>query len=145
MSRSWSFVCSNIPWSFFTLTRAECILSLEAELLTPDRLDCILSLKAEFLIENAPRIVWLSEGTCLISLSYFNEHHRFEDFPVHEAAHVFHNCKRATVGRPQKPRHEWLLEIDVHKRETFAYACEAFSRVVDLSLRSAERPVLVEE
>ena len=27
-------------------------------------------------------------------------------------------------------RHEWLLDIDFRKRELFAYACEAYSRIL---------------
>jgi hypothetical protein len=89
------------------------------------------SVGAELLAEDAPRIVGLSaETTCFVSLDYFTETNRFADFVVHEAAHVFHNCKRRTVGLPETRRREWLLEIAFQKRETFAYACEAFSRVV---------------
>jgi hypothetical protein len=51
---------------------------------------------------------------------------------VHEAAHVFHNCKRRTLGLPATRRRECLLEIAFSKRETFAYACEAFSRILEL-------------
>jgi hypothetical protein len=64
---------------------------------------------------------------------------------VHEAAHVFHNCKRLTAGLPERPRQEWMLEIDFHKRETFAYACEAWSRVAGLTPKRAERLSLVDE
>jgi hypothetical protein len=78
-------------------------------------------------------------------MNYFNETHCFVDFVVHEVAHVFHSCKRRTVGLSQRRRRERLLEIDFPKWETFAYACEAFSRVAELAPRLAERPVLVEE
>ena len=59
---------------------------------------------------------------------------------VHEAAHIFHNCKRRTIDLPEDRRHEWLLEIDYVKRETFAYACERYSRILELgdSLRARE-------
>lgn len=63
----------------------------------------------------------------------------FADYVVHEAAHVFHNCKRATVGLPATRRREWLLDIDYRKRETFAYACEAFSRMVALGGSQAQQ------
>src|SRR5262249_54767438 len=63
----------------------------------------------------------------------------------HEAAHVFHNCKRLTVGLPETRRREWLLEIAFQKRETFAYACEAFSRVVELCPKLKDRPAMIEE
>jgi hypothetical protein len=69
------------------------------------------------------------ETTCYVSQAYFTEDDPFADFVVHEAAHVFHNCKRATVGLPETRRREWLLDIDFRRRETFAYACEAYSRI----------------
>jgi len=61
---------------------------------------------------------------------------------VHEAAHVFHNTKRATAGLKQARRREWLLPIDFEKRETFAYACEAYSRILEKGKRPAERQAL---
>ena len=62
-----------------------------------------------------------------------------------EAAHVFHNCKRGTVGLPQTRRREWLLHIAFGKRETFAYACEAYARIVELGETRAARLALVDE
>jgi len=62
-----------------------------------------------------------------------------------EAAYVFHNCKRGTVGLPQTRRREWLLHIAFGKRETFAYACEAYARIVELGETRAARLVLVDE
>lgn len=59
--------------------------------------------------------------------------------------HVFHNCKRKTLGLPHTRRKEWLLEIDFVKRETFAYSCEAYSRIVALGRRRADRQELAEE
>jgi hypothetical protein len=92
------------------------VLERSVVFLTPDRVESILlgctrltsawelanlylgSLDAELLAEDAPRIVGLSEETtCFVSLDYFAETHRFADFIVHEAAHVFHNCERRTV------------------------------------------------
>lgn len=52
------------------------------------------------------------------------------DFVVHEAAHVFHHTKRRTVGLPETRHREWLLPIGFKKRETFAYACEAYSCIL---------------
>lgn len=40
---------------------------------------------------------------------------------------------------------EWLLPIAFSKRETFAYACEAYSRVLALGNGAADRTALVEE
>ena len=66
-------------------------------------------------------------------MDYFRANHRFADFVVHEEERIFHNCKRRTLGLPETRRHEWLLEIDLKKRETFAYACEAYSRILELT------------
>jgi hypothetical protein len=130
--------------------------------LTPDNIDAVLhnspfvgtawtlanlyllSLGAGPLCDDAPKIVGLSEGTtCYISTAYFQRESRFEDFLVHEAAHVFHNCKRETIGLPKVRGREWLLEIDFRKREMFAYACESFSRVIALGNTPAARKRLL--
>jgi len=77
--------------------------------------------------------------------TYFRGNGRFSDFLVHEAAHIFHNCKRRTVGLPETRTREWLLDIEFRKRETFAYACEAYSCIVDLARTPATRMSLVED
>ncbi|NUQ73380.1 MAG: hypothetical protein HUU21_07480 [Polyangiaceae bacterium] len=96
------------------------VLERSVVFLTPDRVESILlgcswlrtawdlanlylgSIDADLLGEDAPSIVGLSEGTtCFVSLTYFTEANRFADFLVHEAAHVFHNCKRRTIGLPE--------------------------------------------
>jgi hypothetical protein len=82
------------------------------------------------------------ETTFFVSSEYFDEEDPFADFVVHEAAHVFHNCKRRTIGLRETRRREWLLDIDYRKRETFAYACEAYARIVERAPRLAERPAL---
>lgn len=90
------------------------------------------SLGAEQLGPDAERLDGLSEETiCYVSPAYFEWQEPFADFIVHEVAHVFHNCKRAGVGLSQTRRREWLLDIAFHRRETFAYACEVYSRVVE--------------
>lgn len=100
---------------------------------------------ANVLAENAPRLVGLSEHTTFyVSAEYFENNEPFDDFIVHEAAHVFHNCKRRTLGLRATRRHEWLLEIDFRKRETFAYACEIYSRIVARAPRLADRAALGE-
>jgi hypothetical protein len=100
----------------------------------------------DVLAHDAPHIVGLSEETtCYVSLQYFAPNGRFEDFVVHEVAHVFHNWKRESVGLPHTHRREWLLEIDYAKRETFAYACEAYSRILELSSGPADRRALLLE
>ena len=101
---------------------------------------------AELLAEDAPSLVGLSEETtCYLSVGYFDQSGRFDDFLVHEAAHIFHNCKRVTIGLPETRRKEWLLEIEYRKRETFAYACEAYSRIHELADSSKGRLRLLAE
>jgi hypothetical protein len=106
----------------------------------------LLSVGAEPLSEEAPFIVGLSEeATCFVSMSYFEPEAPLADFLVHEAAHVFHNCKRARIGLPFTRRREWLLEIAFRKRETFAYACEAYSRLLELGDSRASRQALLDD
>ena len=100
----------------------------------------LLSCNAKPLSNHARRIVGLSaETTCFVAMDYFSAPSRFDDFVVHEAAHVFHNCKRRTLGLSASPRREWLLDIDYAKRETFAYACERYSRIMELGSSTAAR------
>ncbi|MDP2762593.1 MAG: hypothetical protein Q8O64_19700 [Sideroxyarcus sp.] len=69
----------------------------------------------------------------VISAKYFsNNNNPLEDYMVHEAAHIFHNYTREMIGLPATRCREWLLEIDYAKRETFAYSCEAYSRILEL-------------
>lgn len=107
----------------------------------------LASVGAELLGEEAPEIVGLSEETqCFVSTEYFREGgDRFADFILHETAHVFHNCKRRTVGLPESRRREWLLDVDFRKRETFAYACEVYGRILELGRRPADRHALLSE
>lgn len=79
------------------------------------------------------------ETTCYVTPECLVEEDPFADFVVHEAAHIFHNCKRGTLGLQQTRAREWLLDIDFHQRETFAYACEAYSRVIDGAADRRER------
>jgi hypothetical protein len=106
----------------------------------------LLSVGAELLGEKAPRIVGLSEETtCYVSPDYFAEDDPFADFIVHEAAHIFHNCKRRTIGLRETRRKEWLLDIEFRQRETFAYSCEAYARIVARAKGPAERRELAAE
>jgi hypothetical protein len=106
----------------------------------------LTSIGAPCLSEEAIQLEGLSEETtCFVSMRYFSQKDRFADFIVHEAAHIFHNCKRETIGLPYTCTREWLLEIDFRKRETFAYACEAYSRILELSRTGAQRIALLEE
>lgn len=103
----------------------------------------LLSVGAKLLGDEAPRIVGISEETtCYVSPDYFAEDDPFADFVVHEAAHIFHNCKRHTLGLPATRRKEWLLEIDFRKREAFAYSCEAYARIIARAKSPKERRAL---
>jgi len=106
----------------------------------------LASLGAQLLSSEAPVIVGLSEDTsCFVSFRYLDEQEPFTDFVVHEVAHVFHNCKRGSVGLHQTRRREWLLDIDFARRETFAYACEAYSWIAEHARGKASRLRLAEE
>ena len=85
------------------------------------------------------------ETTCFVALTYFTEEDRFADFVVHEAAHIFHNWKRQYAGMPYTRTREWLLEIEFRQRETFAYSCEAYSRILALGRTRADRDKLLDE
>jgi len=98
------------------------------------------SVGAELLGENAPALLGLSqETTCYVSTEYFVDRGRIEDFVLHEAAHVFHNCKRRTAGLTETKSKEWLLALEFRKRETFAYSCEAYGWIVEHAATKAER------
>ena len=104
------------------------------------------SIGARVLSEDGRCAVGISVGTtCYVSLEYFTVEDPFADFVVHEAAHVFHDTKRRTAGLKQTRRREWLLPIDFGMRETFAYACEAYSRILRDSRRPADRQALLEK
>ena len=104
------------------------------------------SLAAKPLGDEKPAILGLSEETTsYVSLEYFRTNNPFDDYVMHEAAHIFHNCKREMIGLPELRRREWLLDIDYAKRETFAYSCEAYSRILELGKAPLERFRLLSE
>jgi hypothetical protein len=106
----------------------------------------LASTGAELLGKGVPRIVGLSEGTtCYVSPGYFAHDDPLADFIVHEAAHVFHNCKRRVAGLKQTRRREWLLDIAYAKREIFAYSCEAYSTLLSRAGNPTERRQLADE
>ena len=106
----------------------------------------LLSVGAELLGPDAPRVVGISEETtCYVSPDYFAEDDPFADFIVHEAAHIFHNCKRTTIGLRETRTKEWLLDIEYRQRETFAYSCEAYARVLARGKGAADRRALAAE
>jgi hypothetical protein len=81
--------------------------------------------------------------TCYVSLEYFDDEDPFADYVVHEVAHIFHNCKRRTLGLRHSRSQEWLLDIAFAKRETFAYGCEIYSRILEQAHGRAERIALL--
>lgn len=106
----------------------------------------LASHSAELLSAEAQPILELSiETTCYVSTDYFRSANPFDDFALHEAAHIFHNCKRETLGLSHSRHREWLLEIEYRKRETFAYACEAYSRLLELGRDSKHRQDLLND
>ncbi len=101
---------------------------------------------AELLSPEAPEALGMSqEATCFVTPTYFDEDHPFADYVVHEVAHIFHNCKRRTAGLPFTRRKEWMLDIAFRQRETFAWSCEAYARIVERAERFRDRRALAEE
>jgi hypothetical protein len=76
-------------------------------------------------------------------MNYFADEDPFADYVTHEVAHIFHNCKRETVGLPYSRSREWLLEIRFSMRETFAYACEAYGRILEQGSGKEARRLLL--
>lgn len=100
---------------------------------------------AELLAPDALRLLGMAEdATCFVSTEYFTQDDPFADFVVHEVAHHFHNWKRHRVGLSHTRRRQHLLEIAYPKRETFAYACEAYSCIARDARRPADRIALAE-
>ena len=58
-------------------------------------------------------------------------------------AQIPHNRKRETLGLPHTLSKEWLLDIAFAKRETFAYACETYSRIVEQAQGTAGRRAIL--
>jgi len=120
----------------------------EGFLRSAHRIACLYltSIGGEPLGPEAPALVGISGATtCYLTADYWKSEDPFADFLVHEAAHIFHNCKRARIGLHGTRRREWLLDIDFAKRETFAYCCEAYSRLLELSMSAAERKCRLKE
>ena len=95
-------------------------------------------------VESVP-MGFSEETTCYVSMAYFDDEDPFADYVVHEAAHVFHNTKRETLGLHATRHREWLLPIEFTKRETFAYACEFYGRILELGKRPSERKELLQK
>jgi hypothetical protein len=106
------------------------------------------SVDADLLGPEAPSLLGLSQETrCYVSADYFNDAEaiRFADYVIHEAAHVFHNCKRRRAGLEETGTREWLLEIEFRKRELFAYSCEAYGWIVEHATHRKHRLALGQE
>lgn len=98
------------------------------------------SFDLDLLGPTAPSILGMSqETTCYVSQLYFDAHGPFDDFLVHEVAHIFHNWKREYAGMPFTRGKQWLLEIAFAKRETFAYSCEVFACIQRQAASKSER------
>ena len=54
----------------------------------------------------------------------------YSDVVVHEAAHMLHYLKPSHYGFHVRRGQERFVDVKFHHRELFAYACEAYSRVV---------------
>lgn len=74
-----------------------------------------------------------------MSPDYLTEGDPFADFIVHEAADIFHNCKRRPISLHETRPKQWLLDIELTKRKTFAYPREAYARIVARAKSLAER------
>jgi hypothetical protein len=91
-------------------------------------------------------VLGLSEETTLfISMEYFSNNDQFDDWVVHEGAHLFHNTKRRHIGLPYTRNKKWPLDIDFSKRENFAYLCEAYHCIKEQAKNKNERMKLFEK
>ncbi len=90
----------------------------------------LLGIGAEVLGDGKRLAVGFSENfKCYITPQYFEERGPFEDFLLHECAHVLHDAKLETIGLPMTRSRERLVELEFRERETFAYSCEAFATI----------------
>lgn len=106
----------------------------------------LYSLRTPTLGDGSCQVVGVSEETkCYVSLEYFAEKDPLADYVVHEVAHIFHNCKRETLGLRHSRSNEWLLDLAFAKRETFAYACEIYSRIMELTRGKLDRRALLSQ
>ena len=104
-----------------------------------------MGIGAEPLGRDMRGVVGMSEQTTgYVSLDYFSQQDELADYVVHEAAHLFHNTKRRTAGLRETRSQQWLLPIALEKRETFAFGCERYSRILELGKRPADRRHLLE-
>jgi hypothetical protein len=84
-------------------------------------------------------------GTAYISARYFSNPRRFTEPIVHEAAHLLHTCGRDKAGLPHAKASRSLLDIRPDCSEIFAYACEAYSCILESKSSLAGRKELLDE
>jgi hypothetical protein len=53
--------------------------------------------------------------------------------------------KQVRLGLPEIRRREWLLDLQIGKCESFAFACEAYSRILEMAGGVNARKALVAE
>jgi hypothetical protein len=88
------------------------------------------SIGARATLPDTTEIVGIAVGEkCYVSLAFFEVALPYSDYVTHETAHLCHNVKRERVGLKPHFGSPWLLPIRFAKRETFAYACEVYSRL----------------
>ena len=103
------------------------------------------SIGANTLAEDYSVLGFSEETTLYISMEYFSNIDPFEDWVVHEGAHLFHNTKRRQIGLPYTRYKEWPLDIDFLKRENFAYLCEVYHCIKAQAKNKNERIKLFEK
>lgn len=62
--------------------------------------------------------------------SAFHSDDAYSDVIVHEAAHLLHYLKPELCGLRVPKTKERFVDVDFHRRELFAYTCEAYSCVL---------------
>lgn len=60
----------------------------------------------------------------------------YSDVIVHEAEHLLHYLKPEHYGFKVRRGQERFVDVEFHHRELFAFACEAYSRVILLNGRN---------
>jgi hypothetical protein len=75
------------------------------------------------------------DGVCAgefahVRLSAYESKDPYSDVIVHEAAHLLHYLKPRSYGLHTRRGQERFVDVEFRHRELFAFACEAYSRVV---------------
>jgi hypothetical protein len=72
-----------------------------------------------------------------VRLSAYESQDPYSDVIVHETAHLLHYLKPAHYGLQVRRGQERFVDVEFCHRELFAFACEAYSRVVLLNKRKS--------